>query len=89
MHSSRMRTDRRLATYLRVGVRLAGGVSRQEIGVSGWGVSGQGGLVRPPSQKADPPGRQTRPGGRTPPVDRMTHACENITFPALLRNAGR
>ena len=24
-----------------------------------------------------------------PPVDRITDACENITFPALLRNAGR
>ena len=27
------------------------------------------------------------PSGRRPPVNRMTHACENVTFPTLLRYA--
>ena len=42
---------------------------------------------RPPWKFGDPPGPDpprkfggTPPGTRPPPVDRMTHACENITL---------
>ena len=86
MHSSRMRTVRCRSRLLWGGVCLgvsaqggvgpevsASGVSAQGVsaqGVSAQGVSAQGCLPK---------------GGiwQTPPVNRMTDACENITLPHL------
>ena len=51
--------------------RLGGGVCLE--GCLPGGVSAQGGVAPNPDPEAD-----------TPPVDRMTDACENITFPQLL-----
>ena len=61
------------------------GVSRGGVSGQGWwciwgGVSGWGGGGQTPLGG--------RPGGKSPsPVNRMTDACKNITFAALLRNA--
>ena len=69
MHSSRMRTVR--------------SSSRLPRGVSDWGVSDRGGSAQKGSVC---PGVSVLGGclpGGTPPVDRMTDACENITLPQL------
>ena len=78
-----MRTDRRLTIYWRI------------RGGGGGGVSGQGGCVVCRAggggvSDQPPPRRQTpspESGQGADPLDRMTHACENITFAALVRNA--
>ena len=96
MHSSRMRTVR-CSSRLLEGVS-AWGVSAQEGGVCpgggcllrrgclpGRGVSAQEGGVCPEGVSAQ--GGVCPEGclSDTPPVDRMTDACENITLPQLRR----
>ena len=51
------------------GVSAPGGMSAPERGVCSGGVSGLGGVCIPACTEAD-----------TPPVNRMTHKCKNITF---------
>ena len=90
LHSSRMRTARALTVspsmlcaggwgcLLQGGVYLGGSASRGVCSggggclLPGEGVSAPGGVVSQHALKQTPP-----------PVNRITHACENITLPPL------
>ena len=42
-----------------------------------------------PREEATPPRRKHPPGGSTPPVNRMTNRCKNITLPQTSFTGGK
>ena len=73
MHSSRMRTARSSSR--------PGGSPQAPVEQTPPGANTLWEQTLPPG--ADTPQEQTNPSEQTPPVDRITDACENITLPQL------
>ena len=72
MHSSRMRTGRTLTVF-----RWRPPPKNWRTPPKNWRTPPR---PDPPRKIGEPPENWRTPPDQTPPVDRMTHACENITL---------